>query len=105
MKKRDPDDEPPSLLDRIITALLAPLFFNISAVVMIAVYYRDHRYLRWLALRPSSRWLHAAMLFSIVAAIAGFVFGSKGFASFLGHCFYTNEESQQNPLITALIWI
>src|ERR1043165_3046253 len=102
---REKDAGGPNLLDRLLAALLAPLFFNVSAFVMLAIYFRrfpwstNELYYRNLQRIP---WL--LLLFTVIAGIVGFIWGTRGFADFLGHAFYTHTEQKRNRLITASIW-
>ena len=106
MKRRREEEDAgsPGIVDRILAALLAPIFFNVSAFIVASLYWRRHP-IRSGFIDDYLHLARLALLFSAIAALAGFVFGTRGFADFLGHAFYTHSESQRNPLATTLIWI
>lgn len=44
------------------------------------------------------------LLFIVLPAIVGFLAGSAGTAKLIGHAFWTNDEAEQNIILTLLVW-
>ena len=106
MARSKDDDEggaSPTLGDRLLAAVLAPLFFNVTALG-VALAYMGRRPLRTEWFRDFLHMPRLVLVFTVFAAVVGFISGTRGFASFLGHSFYTHTESQRSPLFTAMIW-
>jgi len=83
--------------------VLAPLFFIASALIIALPFMQAFPFrLGWHRGHLSVPRL--LLLFTLVAAIGGFIGGTRGFAAFLGHTFYTHTEPQRSAMLTALIW-
>lgn len=95
-------DNEPSLENRLLTALLAPLFFNFSLFIILALISRRSRLLGMAVLSHGIGWL--ALLIAL-PAIAGFWMGTAKFATFLGHLFFTNMEHERDIRITVVSWV
>lgn len=98
--------ELPSFQERLLMAVLAPIFFNLSILIVLAVFLR--RSLRlgaYLFYHP--HWPGALIFLIAVAlpALAGFTMGVKRFATLLGHFFYTNMEHEKDVKITLASWV
>jgi hypothetical protein len=94
-----------TLIDRALTAVVAPIIFNISILLIasqifgkslrLGVYHRTS----WLS---DPIFLIGCLLLPI---LLGFILGSSAFATLLGHFFYTNHESKRSPKKTVTVWI
>lgn len=94
-----------TVLDRALTAIVAPLIFNISILLIanqifgkslrFGVYHRTS----WLS---DPIFLIGCLLLPI---LLGFILGSSAFATLLGHFFYTNHASKRSPKKTVTVWI
>lgn len=87
-------------------AVLAPIFFNISIIIVLAVVFRHTRYLgRFLFYQ--AHWPGALILLiaGLFPALAGFMLGTNRFAVLLGHFFYTNMEDEKDMGITLACWL
>ncbi|WP_036299889.1 hypothetical protein [Methylotenera sp. L2L1] len=99
-------DEEPSLLDRLGTAILAPIAFNFGIVVIVSLISGS---VRSPLLNPF-RWLYGIsasylLLVSILLpAIAGFIMGMTKFTTLYGHFFYTNGDDEKSIPMTILVW-
>src|SRR4051812_7592834 len=84
------DDEGTSFADRLIAAVLATLVAAGGLVAAWVLLSRGYFPTRWLG---ASAWsfLHAALWFIAIAAALGFVLGTNGLATFVGHVFMTND--------------
>lgn len=87
-------------------AFLAPIFFNISIIIVLAVVFRRTRFLgRFLFYQ--THWSGALILLiaGLLPALAGFAMGTSRFAILLGHFFYTNMENEKELGITLACWL
>lgn len=91
-------------MDRLIAALLAPVFFNVAVLITLACILKFDTYLLQRLTDLSAVSTGIGVVFIALPSAIGFLFGTSGFAWFLGHCFYTHDDAQQNPVITALLW-
>ena len=107
-----------SLNERIVMAILAPLFFNFGLLICLSL-------LALFSLSPISLLrLHSSRLLAkdvsyevfasgwgwfliliVLPAIAGYQLGVDKCATLLGHFFYTNAESEKNLGKTAFSWV
>jgi hypothetical protein len=104
---RAEDELPPTLADRLLMAVLAPVVFNVSIVIALSTFFRRSRALNNLFLQSgtaSSLWLLGFFLIG-VPALAGFMLGVNRCAVWLGHLFFTNMEHEKDPYKTALAWV
>jgi hypothetical protein len=110
MKGRHPlhsaeDDESPGLTDRLLAAVIAPIVFNFSIIVVLAVFFRRSRGLGRILYSDIS--LLGSVLFwglLILPAMIGLLIGTARFATLLGHFFYTNMEHEKDARITVASW-
>jgi len=102
--QNQPDDEPFDFWDRIIAAVLAPVVFNFSVLVVLAVVFKRST-LAALFFLTGPVFNAATIVLVLVPVIVGFVFGTNGVANLLGHSFYTHLESKRDARVTAAIWI
>lgn len=104
MQRRKPLPEAISLPDRLLAALLAPLFFNVSVLVVMLVVFRLSHRLPKLLLAGAD--IPASLLIMNPApALAGFLTGTDKMVKLLGHCFYTHLENERNIVATLFIWL
>lgn len=92
-----------SLKDRLFTAILAPIIFNLGMLIT-ALALRVHRD-RFIfdALYGAGKML---LLTNIaIPATLGFMLGSKRFSTILGHFFYSNIDYEKSWLKTILCWL
>ena len=93
-----------TLGERVVAALLTPVFFNAAVVIVVATLFKRGLYL-FTSLHSVYGHLGKGGLMMVVApAIVGFLAGSEGTARLFGHAFFTHHESQRNRLVTALVW-
>lgn len=93
-----------TLGERVVAALLTPLFFNAAVVIVVATLFRRGFY-PLMSLHSVYGHLGKGGLMMVVApAIVGFLAGSEGTARIFGHAFFTHHGSQRNRLVTALVW-
>lgn len=97
------------MFDRILSAIISPVIFNLSVVIMLGVLNKKGYWFRVslgdiqsIALGYTGQKLF--LLFVLVPAIYGLIFGSKGVSEFIGHAFYSNMPEQKNMAITLSIW-
>jgi hypothetical protein len=103
-RKRQNVEDEPSLTDRLLAAALAPLFFNISILIVIAVIGGYSRRLARLLL-SGAFFNTTTVVLIVLPAIIGFLSGTNGLVRFLGHAFYTHMESERDFRITVGIWV
>ena len=104
MKRRQPPPEAISLPDRLLAAVLAPLFFNVSVLIVMLVIFRHSHNLPRLLLSGAD--IPAGLFVLILApTLTGFLAGTDRMVKLLGHCFYTHMESEQNIVATLFIWL
>ena len=97
------------LVDRLFAAFLAPIFMNISVLIVVASVFDRSRYTSRMfyhyANIPFSAGKVYVISLCVIPAILGFVLGTTRFFNFAGHCFMTNLRDENNSIvITALIW-
>lgn len=93
-----------SLGDRISSALLTPVFFNIGLVIFLAMDSSSWQFARHLRSIYGSSEL-APYLMLVLPATVGFIAGSRGTSKIMGHALWTNHESEKSVLATALVWL
>ena len=98
------------MLDRVFSAIISPIIFNLAVVIMLGVFSQRSYLFRVsfgniesIVLGYTGQKLF--LLFVIIPAIYGLMFGSKGVSEFIGHAFYSNMEEQKNLTITFAIWL
>lgn len=104
-KSTGPQPEQPGLADRMLMAVLAPIVFNFSIIIVIAMFFRRSRYLGRYLVYPAD--ISGSLVFLAVCvfpAIAGFLMGSRRFATLLGHFFYTNMDHEKDTAKTIAVW-
>ncbi len=92
-----------SLKDKLFTAILAPIIFNLGMLIT-ALALRVHRD-RFIfeALYGTGKLL---LLTNIaIPAILGFMLGSKRFSMLFGHFFYSNIDYEKSWVKTILCWL
>ena len=97
------------LVDRLFAAFLAPIFMNISVLIVAASVFDRSRYTSRMFYHYTHFPLSAGKVYvislCIIPAILGFVLGTTRFFNFAGHCFMTNVRDENNDIrITVLIW-
>ena len=87
-------------------AILAPLLFNLSLLLALAVVARRSIAFTHFALLRFSLlgWVLAVVLIAI-PALAGFMLGGIKCGRILGHLFYTNNENEKSVNKTVLAWV
>ena len=105
--RRSPEenDEALSLSDRLLAAVLAPVAFNISVIILLAVLFRRSRFIGKVLyndIQLLGNFLLLALV--ILPALTGFFTGTARFITLLGHFFYTNMEHENDARITAAAW-
>lgn len=103
---RSEEDLPPTLADRLLMAVLAPVVFNVSIVIALGTLFRRSSTLDNFLLHSSgdsSPWLLGFLLVG-VPALAGFILGVNRCAVWLGHLFFTNMEHEKDPYKTGFAW-
>ncbi|MDO5693969.1 MAG: hypothetical protein Q4G70_16070 [Pseudomonadota bacterium] len=109
---RPRNQEPsPGLVDRLLCAVLGPVFVNVSILLTLAVFKKNY-FGDWWFSNFFSIWAwsnlptHKAplVLTVLVPAVLGFLLGSKHFATLIGHMFYTNHPNERSEWITGAIW-
>lgn len=111
MKSHDENGESvekhPSLIDRLVTATIAPIAFNFSIITMVAVLSVP----RGPALFNPYKWFYQAspnfLIYTtiLLPGIAGFLMGMERFTTLFGHFFYTNDGDEQDIRKTIAAWI
>jgi hypothetical protein len=99
------EKEAPPFYERIVMALLAPIFFNISLLICFSLLFRRSRFLLDIFTfeTPMSGWGWIAILI-FVPAITGYLLGVEKCATLLGHFFYTNMEHEKDLRKTVCAW-
>lgn len=91
--------------DRLLAAFLAPIIFNLSNLILIAVLFRRARgFGRFLFYDVPMLGGFLLWGLLIIPALVGLLIGMDRLISLIGHLFYTNAESERNPAITAAAW-
>ena len=86
-------------------AALAPIAFNISIIIVLAVFFRCSRSLgRVLFYQANWSDFLIFLVAGLLPAIAGFMMGTTKFATLLGHFFYTNMEHEKDLSKTIVVW-
>jgi hypothetical protein len=103
-KKHRTSSDSVSLGDRVSSALLTPVFFNIGLVIFLAMDSSSWQFARHLRSIYGSSELAPWVMLALPATV-GFVAGSRGTSKILGHALWTNHESEKSGLATALVWL
>jgi hypothetical protein len=86
-------------------AVLAPIFFNLSVLIVIALFFRRSRYLgKFLFYQPHWHWSLIFLVAIVIPALAGFAMGAPRSATLLGHLFYTNMDHEKDITKTFAAW-
>lgn len=94
-----------TLLDRALTAIVAPILFNFSILLIAsqifgkALRVGHYQRMSWLS---DPLFLIGCVL---MPTLLGFILGSSAFATLLGHFFYTNHESERSTKMTCTVWV
>jgi hypothetical protein len=91
------------MLDRFLAAILSPLFFNVSLLIVATCMSRRGRLFGSLMYLYTSPGL-GMMLFVALPAAVGFIAGTSGTAKLLGHAFWTHVESERSIAATVIVW-
>ncbi|MDD4911532.1 MAG: hypothetical protein PHP57_04505 [Sideroxydans sp.] len=87
-------------------AVLAPIAFNISIIIVLAMVFRRTRFLgRFLFYQAHWSAFLVVFVAGLLPAIAGFMMGTSKFATLLGHFFYTNMEHERDLSKTIACWL
>jgi len=87
-------------------AVLAPVVFNISIIIVLAMVFRRSRFLgRFLFYQAHWSGFVVVLVAGFLPAIAGFMMGTSKFATLLGHFFYTNMEHEKDMSKTIACWL
>lgn len=92
------------LSDRVLAALLFPLFFNLALIIYAVVVSRRARMLASLMYVYTVTG-RGSILFVVLPAVVGFMAGSAGTAKLLGHAFWTHAEPERNISHTLAVWV
>jgi hypothetical protein len=105
-QQSDEKNEQPSLQDRLLMAVLAPIIFNISIIIVLAIALRRSRSIgRFLFYQAHWSGFLVVLVAGFLPAIAGFMMGTSKFATLLGHFFYTNMEHEKDMRKTIASWL
>jgi len=101
------DDTPPSFMDRLLTAILAPIAFNFSIIIVLSMFFgsggaRIFNRTRLIYQIPVDFIL---LIVILLPALAGFMMGMSKFTTFFGHFFYTNIRHERDIRKTIAAWI
>lgn len=100
------DEDSPVLADRLLAAFLAPVIFNISNLILLAVFFRRSRGLgRFLA--HDVPMLGSLLLWALllIPALVGLIIGMDRLIELIGHLFYTHLEHERDQRITIAAWL
>lgn len=109
MRQKNPKDdkknEEITLIDRVFTAVLAQIAFNISIILIASqIFGKSLR----LGIYHRSPWLSDPIFLIgcvLLPTLLGFILGSSAFTTLLGHFFYKNHESERSTKMTCTVWI
>ncbi len=102
-QKRQNDEAVPTFSDRLLAAALAPLVFNFSVLIVVALISQHSGRLGSFVL-SGVMFNGTTIVLIVLPVVVGFLFGTNGLARFLGHSFYTHLESERDIRITSVIW-
>lgn len=92
--------------DRLLIAVLAPIAFNISILIILAAFFRRSRLLgKFLFYQAHWPGLLIFLVAGLLPALAGFLMGSRKFITLFGHFFYTNMEHEKDISKTFACWL
>lgn len=97
--------EEPDLHERLLMAILAPIFFNLSILIVLWTFFRRSIDLAKL-LVYQTHWSYISffLIAVVLPALVGFRLGAEKCAVLLGHLFCTNMEHERNLIKTLLAW-
>lgn len=99
------NEEGGGLADRLLAAFLAPVIFNLSNLILIAVLFRRARgFGRFLFYDVPMLGGFLLWGLLITPALVGLLIGMDRLISLIGHLFYTHAESERNQAITVAAW-
>lgn len=105
MNRRDRQLAPVvTLEERLIAALLTPLVFNASVIIVVAMASRRVHYVFFNLTRVYHALGSGAILLLVAPAIVGFVAGFDGTVKIFGHAFRTHHDHERSWPATALVW-
>lgn len=105
-RQSEEENEQPSLQDRLLMAILAPIAFNISIIIVLSIFFRHSRFLgRFLFYQAHWSGILVLLVAGLLPAAVGFMMGTSKFATLLGHFFYTNMEREKDMSKTIAAWI
>lgn len=100
------ENERPSIQDRLLMAVLAPIVFNISIIFVLVLVFRRSRILgRLMFYQAHWSGFFVVLVAGLLPAIAGFMMGTSKFSTLLGHFFYTNMEHEKDIRKTIACWV
>lgn len=99
-------DEPPTFIDRVLAAILIPIAFNLSILIILALILgssgaRIFNHYKLINKAPADLILITTIL---MPAVVGFMIGLSKSSTLFGHFFYTNEGSEKDIYKTVGIW-
>ncbi|HYR05706.1 MAG TPA: hypothetical protein VEP71_03405, partial [Gallionella sp.] len=75
-RKAEEENEQPSLQDRLLMAVLAPIAFNVSIIIILAIVFRRSRFLgRFLFYQAHWSGFMVLLVAGLLPAVAGFMMG------------------------------
>ncbi len=87
-------------------ALLAPIVFNISIVIVIALVFRRTVFLgRFLFYQTYWSGFFVVLVAGLLPTVVGFMMGTNKFTTLLGHFFYTNMDDEKDIRKTISCWL
>lgn len=100
------DDEGTGYADRLLAAVLAPIAFNISNLIMIACLFRRSSSGIGRFIVNDLPMLGDFLLWGlfIIPAVVGFLVGMDRLILLIGHLFLTHSESERDGRITLAAW-
>lgn len=99
-------EDHPSFIDRLLTAILAPIAFNFSIITMVAMLSAP----RGPVLFNPYKWFYQVspnfLIYTtiVLPGIAGFLMGMSRFTTLFGHFFYTNMGDEKDIYKTIGVW-
>ncbi|NOT15679.1 MAG: hypothetical protein HOP21_08935 [Methylotenera sp.] len=100
-------EDHPSFIDRLLTAILAPIAFNFSIITMVAmlsvprgpVLFNPYK---WFYQVSPNFFIYTTI---VLPGIAGFLMGMSRFTTLFGHFFYTNMGDEKDVRKTIAAWV
>lgn len=100
-------EDHPSFIDRLLTAILAPIAINISIFIVLSIFFgssgaRMFNRTRLIYQIPIDFIL---LIVVLLPALAGFLLGFSKFTTLFGHLFYTNIGDEKDIYKTIGAWV